>query len=678
MNFHNLLKRQLKRYSINIDEIDEKYADFIHAVNDAYWQFDDDRNMLERALDLSSDELLQANSEMRAVFQAFPDLFFRLDPHGKILDLRAGNTKDLAIKKEKLLGRRIQDVSEEIIQNKFISALRTVQNNKKPVSIEYLMNIEGKDCYYEARFLPLHNDQIFVIVRNITEKKKAEIALKESEGKYRMFLEASPDPIIVFDAKGYCKFINQAFTKAFGWSYKELLNKKIDYVCGNNQFLSETMIEKVNMENDFTGFETSCSTKDGKKIDISLTASIWYDTEHNPLGSIMILRDITDQKRLERHLIQTHKMEAIGILAGGIAHDFNNLLTGMLGNISLIFFDINPNHPLYERLKNIEQYIMQGADLTKQLLGLAKGGKYEIKTSNINRIIEKSSKMFARTRKEINLITKFQKDIFNVDVDRNQLEQVFLNLFVNSWQAMPGGGDIIIETRNIISGNEKEITNNLAEGNREFVKISITDNGTGIDDNIIEKIFDPFFTTKDLGRGTGLGLASAYGIIKNHDGYIKVRSKKNIGTTFDIFLPASKKDIIMEETDRKRRIFKGNETILIIDDEDLVIDVTVKMLKKFGYNIKIAKSGMEALSLYGKNSDSIDLIILDMIMPNMSGKDTYKKLKEIDPNVKVLLSSGYSIEGEAASLLEMGCKGFIQKPYNYSLLSKKIREILNS
>jgi CheY-like chemotaxis protein len=261
-----------------------------------------------------------------------------------------------------------------------------------------------------------------------------------------------------------------------------------------------------------------------------------------------------------------------------------------------------------------------------------------------------------------------------VEVDRRQVEQVLLNIYVNAWQAMPGGGDLYIQTENIIIDEEYSKPYQVEPGN--YVKISITDTGVGMDVTTQQRIFDPFFTTKEMGRGTGLGLASVYGIIKNHNGFINVYSEKGEGTTFNIYLPASEKEAVKEE-ELNEKLFRGTETLLLVDDEDMILDVGCGIIEKLGHTVLTAKGGKKAVEIYEKNRGRIDLVILDMIMPDMSGGETYDKLKEINPGIKVLLSSGYSVNGQASEILERGCDGFIQKPFNMADLSQKIREILD-
>jgi signal transduction histidine kinase/ActR/RegA family two-component response regulator len=378
--------------------------------------------------------------------------------------------------------------------------------------------------------------------------------------------------------------------------------------------------------------------------------------------------------QLQKKLAESDKFRALGLMASGVAHDFNNLLMGIQGNASLMLLDIDSSHPHHDRLTNIEQSVQAGAELTKQLLGFTKGGKHELKPTDLNGVVEKTSRMFAPTRKEIKICKKYQKDIWSVKVDRAQIEQVLLNLYVNAWQAMPAGGDLYLQTGNVILDNELVRAIDLKPG--KYVKISVIDSGVGMDVTTRKRIFDPFFSTKKLGRGTGLGLASAYGIIKNHGGYINVLSEKGEGTTFTIYLPATEEKVMVQKKPTEQLI-KGEETILLVDDEAMILEVGKQMLEKMGYKVMTADSGKRALEIYKMKRNDISLVILDIIMPEMGGSEIYDKMKKLNPNIKVLLSSGYSIDGEATEILKRGCNGFIQKPFSVSSLSVKLREILN-
>jgi signal transduction histidine kinase/CheY-like chemotaxis protein len=390
--------------------------------------------------------------------------------------------------------------------------------------------------------------------------------------------------------------------------------------------------------------------------------------------------DITDRRaseeereKLQAQLQQAQKMEAIGTLAGGIAHDFNNLMMAIQGNVSLVLMNMPPTHAHYEPLKNIERGIRKGADLTAKLLGYARKGKYEIKPVNLNLLVKETSETFGRMRKDITIESELSKELSGIMADKVQLEQILLNLFVNAADAMPGGGTLTLKTRNV---THESIPTELYRANPGmYVQLAVTDTGTGMPPEVQERIFDPFFTTKKMGQGTGLGLASAYGIVKNHNGYIEVESAVDQGSTFYIYLPASEGQP-RENREEANRVTTGSGTLLLVDDEQNVLTVTSQMLTRSGYTVIEAKSGREAIERYSRHQDEIDLVLLDMVMPEMGGGEVYDRIKALNATVKVLLASGYSLEGKAREIMKRGCDGFIQKPFSLAELADRVKSIL--
>jgi nitrogen-specific signal transduction histidine kinase len=400
------------------------------------------------------------------------------------------------------------------------------------------------------------------------------------------------------------------------------------------------------------------------------------------MGFRGVVMDITERraaekekKKLEAGLQQIQRLDGIGTLAGGVAHDFNNLLMGIQGNVSLMMLEMDANHPYQKKLKSIEACVTSGADLTRQLLGFARGGKYIVKPLDFNEVLENTANMFGRTRKEIGLHYKLQSDLWTVKGDQNQIEQVLLNLYINAWQAMPDGGNIYLETCNVEVDETFARPLDIQPGN--YVRVSVADTGIGMDDTVQQKIFEPFFTTKEIGRGTGLGLASAFGIVKNHDGAINFESRLNEGTTFYIYLPASDQKVPKAPA-AVGNLSKGSETILLVDDEKVILDVNKPMLEKLGYRVITAQNGREAISIFDDAKDEIDMVILDMIMPDLGGGAVFDHIKAAKPDIKVLLSTGYSLTGQAEAIMARGCTGVIQKPFSIEQLSLKIRQIIEA
>jgi two-component system, cell cycle sensor histidine kinase and response regulator CckA len=371
--------------------------------------------------------------------------------------------------------------------------------------------------------------------------------------------------------------------------------------------------------------------------------------------------------------MRMQRMEAIGTLAAGIAHNFNNLLMGILGNASLASLEIEEDHHIQRNLENIKTLVDSGSRLTRQILDYSKGGAHEIEPLMLGRIIEKTLDTIDKTRKDVRIHQDIAKELCAADGDKGQIEQVLMNLFVNALEAMPGGGDLFIEAKNV---SHLELADkHFKSRSGDYLRIVIRDTGIGMDNEIKEHIFEPFFTTKGLVKGTGLGLASAYGIIKAHGGYIDVESKKGLGSSFIIYLPASSKKIIPPITEEYDIVF-GNETILLVDDEDIILETSEHLLRYLGYVVIKAKSGREAIDIYGLKKDQIDLVILDLIMSDIGGAEVLDRMIEIKKDIKVILSSGYSVDDQVQDVVDRGCKGFIQKPFDIKELSFTIRKVL--
>jgi two-component system cell cycle sensor histidine kinase/response regulator CckA len=492
----------------------------------------------------------------------------------------------------------------------------------------------------------------------------------------RVLLNAAPNAAFLIDLGGTVLAANEKALSRMGKTAAELVGKP----------LADFLPPELGAARRQRGLEV---IRTGQPLHFEdewngLTYSSSIHPIHDEKGRVVKLavysKDITaemrseeERKRLTRQLQQAQKMEAIGTLAGGIAHDFNNLLMAIQGNVSLALFDMDSSHPQHRILANIEKLVRSGADLTSKLLGYARKGKYESRPLGLNDLVRETSETFGRMRKDITILRDLSEDLKNVIADKGQVEQVLLNLFVNAADAMPNGGKLILRTRNVTHRDIPDKGFAINAGN--YVLLTVTDTGIGMDKEILTRIFDPFFTTKKMGRGTGLGLASAYGIIKSHNGYIDVISEKDQGSAFYIYLPASEQRA-PESPEPSRRPEGGIGTVLLVDDEDSVMEVTAQMIERLGYTVIRARSGREAIERFRENGDRVSLVLLDMIMPEMGGGEVFDELKRLNSRVKVLLASGYSMQGQAREIINRGCIGFIQKPFSMEDLAFKLRSAL--
>ncbi len=577
---------------------------------------------------------------------------------------------------ETILGRPLLDFVHPEYRDVVIDRLQFVESRHKAASLieEKLVRVDGQELDAEVAAIDVvyeNRPAVQVVFRDITARKEAERDLRESESRFRILFDLSPQAIALTELEsGRILDVNTRFSEITGYDKDAVIGQSTA-----NLFYSEKdrerFLNKIEKEGKVQGMEMTYRARDGSLIQ-ALVFCRRIQLSQGPV-LLNIFLDMTRQKSLEAQLQQAQRLESIGTLAGGIAHDFNNLLMGIQGWTSLMLADLEEPHPHYRHLKSIEEQVRSASDLTRQLLGFARGGKYEVKPTDLNRLVARSADTFGRTRKDIPILTDLPEDLPAVEADQRQIEQVMFNLLVNASHAMPAGGEIRIGTGEMWLDEESARAHQTSSGRYVFIRVA--DTGVGMDQATLRHIFDPFFTTKDLGRGTGLGLASAYGIVKNHDGFIEVSSAPGKGTDFHIYLPASDRPV-SETQEPERVVVPGNGTVLLVDDETVVADVGLRMIEKLGYKGLLARNGQEALDLFERERHRIDLVVLDMVMPGMGGGETFDRLREIDPEVRVILSSGYSMNGRPLDILKRGCKGFIQKPFDLHELSNRLKEVL--
>ncbi|HDP68168.1 MAG TPA: PAS domain S-box protein [Candidatus Marinimicrobia bacterium] len=509
---------------------------------------------------------------------------------------------------------------------------------------------------------------------DVTERKQAEKERLKSTELQRAIVESSPLPIFSLDLEGNVLSWNRAAEKTFGWTAEEVIGKPLPIVPEEDRQDVERLINRIREEGDFTGVELECRKKSSETIIISVSAAVLYDENGNMTGSLATVEDITERKRilaeketLEAQLHQSQKLESVGTLASGVAHDFNNLLTVIMGHAQMGLMNTDEEDPLNRSLNQILTASTSASNLTRQLLLFSRKEVMEFKSVNINQTIQNLLKMLGRLIGEnIEIETILEPDVWMIEADEGNLEQVLTNLAVNARDAMPDGGKLTIQTENVqITEADKKHILNAEVGN--YVRIGISDNGKGIPEDIRDKIFDPFFTTKASGRGTGLGLSVVYGIVKKHDGWINVSSKVGKGARFTIYFPATGK---MAQSDDKEAIpdfesLQGNgERVLLIEDEESVLEFTLDALRQYKYKVFPVSTGKEARTVFERESGKFDLIFSDVILPDTNGYELVKNLTGGKTDIPIILSSGYTDERVREQIGQDASINFIQKPYS--------------
>lgn len=512
--------------------------------------------------------------------------------------------------------------------------------------------------------------------------------LKQSEDKYRTILESIEEGYFEVDLQGHFTFFNDSICKMTGYSKNELLGMHYrDYTTPEMSKKIQSNFNEVNR----TGNPVELADYEIKRKDesigiLELTASLMKDTSDRPVGFRGLVRDVTqrklaekEMKKLEVQLQQAQKMEAVGTLAGGIAHDFNNILQTIFSYTQILLMKMNQSDPEYEKLGIIEKSVRRASDLTRRLLIFSRRVDTKLDLVDLNEEVVHVSKMLERMiPKMIRIELHLAGDLKAIRADVGQMEQILMNLGVNARDAMPEGGRLVFRTENVILDEEFCKTHLVARPG-EFILMSIADTGHGMDKGIMEHIFEPFFTTKETGKGTGLGLAMVYGIVKNHSGFITCKSAPGEGATFDIYFPAATQQLKSEvRIEKETPIPRGSETILLVDDEQTIRDLGKEILTEYGYRVMAAHDGESALEHYKRSPTQIDLVILDLIMPGMGGRRCLEELFRVNSRIKVVIASGYSVDGYTKEMIDKWTKGFIHKPYEVKQMLREVRKVLDA
>ncbi|MCK5542036.1 MAG: PAS domain S-box protein [Desulfobacterales bacterium] len=613
-----------------------------------------------------SKERIKLNLNIVRHFQAKNCIFIFLPSYG-ILVINSGNETVLQF-----------NGSSFTYEKEIINRLDVLIDLVETASLKYLSELKGK-----------RGSEL--LWRKEKQLRNTSFELIEREKLYKDLYENAPNAYLTIDKNGIIIKCNKTIENLITYTKKELFGKLISEYFFNKEDQENTLkyfYELLKKENSIKDYEIEIKHKQNYSLWVSISIEAIKDIKDNLLEYRVIAADISKRKnaekektKLEEQLRQSQKMEAVGTLAGGIAHDFNNILQAINGFTEIMILDRDETDPDYLHLSAIDKSVERAGQLIRKLLFFSRKAETEKKILKINNEILNAKSLLERTLpKMIEIELQLDGQLWFVTGDAVQIEQVFLNLGSNASDSMPDGGKIIIKSSNITFG-EQLIQNQMLVLPGNYVQIDISDSGQGIDQDTLKHIFEPFFTTKEIGKGTGLGLASVYGIIKKHEGYIFCNSKIGIGSTFKIYLPAqieSDKYFSDKIIKKDKNLSVGTETILIIDDEFSILNFAFQALQRSGYKLFTVLSGEQAIELYSIKQKKIDLIILDVNMPGMGGKKCLIELLKINPDAKVIISSGHSIDGQKQILEDIGSVAYIAKPYKLITLSKTIRQVLDN
>ena len=639
-----------------------------------------------------AEETLQAREAFwNQIMDQSPFATWIADAEGTLLQANPALKRILNLTDEQLVGKYNLFQDPLLDRQGLIPLVRSVYEEGR--TIHFTCDWDGNDIpeldltgsnavSIEATIFPIHGPESGVthaVINwiDVTEKKQARKALQEIEQRFKAILEASPDPVVVYGIEGHPRFLNPAFTEVFGWTLEELRGQRIPFVPEDQQERTRTAIENLFRSGKAVRFQSKRLTKQGGTIDVIISAAIIKGPEGQASGMVVNLTDISAQKKLEAQLQQAQKLESVGRLAGGVAHDFNNMLSIIRGNTEMAMEDLDGHSPITGNLQEIQKAAERSTDLTRQLLAFARKQTIAPKVLDLNEAIEAAIKMIRRLiGEDIQLSWQPAGDLWPVRVDPSQLDQMLANLCVNARDAIDGVGKITIQTgKATFDAAYCEDHPDFMPGH--FVMMAVRDDGSGMNRETLNNLFDPFFTTKGMDKGTGLGLATVYGVVKQNNGFIHVSSEPEHGSTFRVYLPRhghaapplpGKKTVAADAG--------GRETILLVEDEPSILGMTKMMLQRLGYTVLPAATPEEGIRMARSHGGDIHLLMTDVIMPVMNGRDLARQLISIYPDLKCLFMSGYTANVIAHhGVLDAGVN-FIQKPFTKQGLSVKVRETL--
>ena len=628
----------------------------------------------------AKEALINSEKKFRNIFDSTSDAIFIHDLEGRFLEVNQTACKRLGYTREELLQMtpmEIDGAESALLAKERINALKEVQQqvfevtHRRKDGVEFPVEINSRAIEYEGKSCALS------VVRDITERKQAELALRESEEKFRNFTEQSFVGFYV-NQDGLFKYVNPKFADIFGYSIDECLDgmhfRQLVHI-EDLETVQEQVRRRVAGEIESVQYTFRGVKKKGEIIHVSIYgSSLMYQGRPAAIGTML---DITKELEMEKRIAQSQRMEAIGSLAGGIAHDFNNILFPIVGMSEMLLEDLPQDSPEHENAVEIYNAGRRGSDLVKQILVFSRQSEQKKMPIRIQQILKEVMKLSRSTvPANIEITQDIQSDCSMVQADPTQVHQIAMNLITNAYHAVESkSGKIAVGLKGVEIECGQLPESDLLPG--RYAVLSVSDTGSGIDPIIMDKIFEPYFTTKEQGKGTGLGLAVVYGIVKDHHGDIKVNSELGKGTTFNVYLPIMAKAEKTVSIEGKEEFPTGHERILLIDDEEAIAKLERQMLERLGYKVTMRVNSLEALEVFKAKPNSFDLVISDMTMPNMTGDQLGRELIKIRQDIPIIICTGFSERLNQENAASIGVKGFLMKPIVKAEMARMVRKVLD-
>jgi PAS domain S-box-containing protein len=631
-------------------------------------------------------ETAESEIRYRLLADHATDIIARHAPDGRIVYVSPAVLTTLGYRPRQLEGRHLSELSDDedpVSMDQILDQLRVTNDGYR--AEHRLRHADGRYVWLETTGRAIRDPvwgnviELVTASRDIDARKEAESALRASNEFIRALFDSSPVAIIATDLSLTVVQWNGAAERLFGWTADEVIGKP--YPLASEAMLPEIARSRTRAlrEGRFIDVHVQRMRRDGSLVDLSLSVGVIRNAQAEPSGFVLLAADLSERAKLEAQVRHAQKMDAVGQIAGGIAHDFNNLLTVVTGYAGILLSELPTDEPIRPDIREIMSAADRAGVLTRQLLAFSRQQMLEPRVLDLNQVVEGMEHMLRRVLPaDIKVTLALDTSLGWVNADPGQLEQVLMNLIVNARDAMPDGGELVIETRDVhLDGTDGSECAGATAG--DYVTLAVSDTGSGIAEAIQSRIFEPFFTTKEYGKGTGLGLSTAHGIITQSGGYIAVSSEPGLGATFRVYLPRvqSEPEVNVVEAPRNT-VARGAETILLVEDDDAVRTTATRILERAGYSIHSAADGSEALAIHDRIGHRIDLLLTDMIMPGMSGGELATRIREREPNVAVLVMSGYTEQTPLRQSLVDSGSVFIQKPFTPEGLTAKVREALNA